>query len=128
MVIVAVAGDNAIGTVEDCAKAGVKIAVVMASGFGEVDPIEGKAKERAMVATAHKHGMRIVGPNSQGLANFGTGAIASFSTMFMDMERAKRQRRRSRRDAEPEWCAVDRSRWVFARARHRRSAHPCDWQ
>ena len=88
MVIIAVAGDNAIGAVEDCAKAGVKIAVVMASGFGEVDPIEGKAKERAMVATAHKHGMRIVGPNSQGLANFGTGAIASFSTMFMDMDRA----------------------------------------
>lgn len=88
MVIVAVAGDNAIGAVEDCAKAGVKIAVVMASGFGEVDPIEGKAKERAMVATAHKYGMRIVGPNSQGLANFGTGAIASFSTMFMDMDRA----------------------------------------
>ncbi|MDB5547146.1 MAG: CoA-binding [Tardiphaga sp.] len=88
MVIVAVAGDHAIGAVEDCAKAGVKIAVVMASGFGEVDPVEGKAKERAMVATAHQHGMRIVGPNSQGLANFGTGAIASFSTMFMDMDRA----------------------------------------
>ena len=88
MVIVAVAGDNAIGAVEDCAKAGVKIAVVMASGFGEVDPVAGKAKERAMVATAHSHGMRIVGPNSQGLANFGTGAIASFSTMFMDMDRA----------------------------------------
>ena len=88
MVIVAVAGDNAIGAVEDCAKAGVRIAVVMASGFGEVDPVEGKAKERAMVATAHSHGMRIVGPNSQGLANFGTGAIASFSTMFMDMDRA----------------------------------------
>ncbi len=89
MVIVAVAGDNAIGVVEDCAAHGVKVAVVMASGFGEVDPIEGKAKERRMVEAAHKAGMRIVGPNSQGLANFGTGAIASFSTMFMDMERAE---------------------------------------
>jgi acyl-CoA synthetase (NDP forming) len=89
MVIVAVAGDNAIAAVEDCAKAGVKIAVVMASGFGEVDGIEGKAKERRMVAAAHKAGMRIVGPNSQGLANFGTGAIASFSTMFMEFERVE---------------------------------------
>ncbi len=87
MVIVAVAGDNAIGVVEDCAAHGVKIAVVMASGFGEVDAVEGKAKERRMVAAAQKTGMRIVGPNSQGLANFGTGAIASFSTMFMDMDR-----------------------------------------
>jgi acetate---CoA ligase (ADP-forming) len=89
MVIVAVAGDNAIGVVEDCAAHGVKVAVVMASGFGEVDAIEGKAKERRMVEAAHKAGMRIVGPNSQGLANFGTGAIASFSTMFMDMDRAE---------------------------------------
>jgi acetate---CoA ligase (ADP-forming) len=89
MVIVAVAGDNAIGAVDDCAAHGVKIAVVMASGFGEVDAVAGKAKERAMVEVAHKAGMRIVGPNSQGLANFGTGAIASFSTMFMDMDRAE---------------------------------------
>jgi acyl-CoA synthetase (NDP forming) len=89
MVIVAVAGDSAIGAVEDCAAHGVKIAVVMASGFGEVDAVEGKAKERRMVEAAHKAGMRIVGPNSQGLANFGTGAIASFSTMFMDMERSE---------------------------------------
>lgn len=89
MVIVAVAGDNAIAAVEDCAARGVKIAIVMASGFGEVDAIEGKAKEQRMVAVAHKAGMRIVGPNSQGLANFGTGAIASFSTMFMDMDRAE---------------------------------------
>jgi acetate---CoA ligase (ADP-forming) len=89
MVIVAVAGDNAIGAVEDCAARGVKVAVVMASGFGEVDAVVGKAKERRMVEVAHKAGMRIVGPNSQGLANFGTGAIASFSTMFMDMDRAE---------------------------------------
>ena len=89
MVIVAVAGDNAIGAVEDCAAHGIKVAVVMASGFGEVDAVVGKAKERRMVEVAHKAGMRIVGPNSQGLANFGTGAIASFSTMFMDMDRAE---------------------------------------
>jgi acetate---CoA ligase (ADP-forming) len=89
MAIVAVAGDNAIGAVEDCATRGVKVAVVMASGFGEVDAVAGKAKERRMVEAARMAGMRIVGPNSQGLANFGTGAIASFSTMFMDMDRAE---------------------------------------
>jgi acetate---CoA ligase (ADP-forming) len=91
MVIVAVAGDSAIGTVEDCAEHGVKCAVVMASGFGEVDAVAGKAKERRMVEAAHKAGMRIVGPNSQGLANFGTGTIASFSTMFMEMEASEGQ-------------------------------------
>src|SRR5471030_2230916 len=56
----------------------------MASGFGEVDAVAGKAKERRMVEAARNTGMRIVGPNSQGLANFGTGAIANFSTVFND--------------------------------------------
>jgi acyl-CoA synthetase (NDP forming) len=91
MAIVAVAGDNAIGAVEECAARGVKVAVVMASGFGEVDAVAGKAKERRMVEIAHQAGMRIVGPNSQGLTNFGTGTIASFSTMFMEMEASEGQ-------------------------------------
>jgi hypothetical protein len=30
--------------------------------------------------------MRLVGPNWQGLANFGSGAVASFSTMFLEAE------------------------------------------
>lgn len=63
---------------------GVKIAVVMTSGFGETSAPEGRAKERRMVAAARAGGMRMVGPNSQGLANFGTGAVASFSTMFLE--------------------------------------------
>src|SRR5258706_8226828 len=61
----------------------------MACSFGEVDAVAAKAKESSMVEAAHKAGMRIVGANSQGLANFGTVSIASFSTMFMDMERSE---------------------------------------
>jgi acyl-CoA synthetase (NDP forming) len=83
MAIVAVAGDLAMSAVEECARAGVRVALVMASGFGETDAA-GKAKEQAMKAVAAAHGMRIVGPNSQGLANFGNGAVASFSTMFIE--------------------------------------------
>ncbi|MCO5129003.1 MAG: CoA-binding protein [Xanthobacteraceae bacterium] len=47
MAIVAVAGDNAIGAVEDCAARGVKVAVVMASGFGEVDAVAGRPRSAA---------------------------------------------------------------------------------
>ena len=82
--IVALAGDAAVEAVEQCAQRGVKTAVVMSSGFGETDPIAGKAKEKRMRDAAHAGGMRIVGPNSQGLANFGTGAILSFSTMYIE--------------------------------------------
>lgn len=81
--IVAVAGEGTVAAVEACAKAGVKACVIMASGFGETGA-EGKAAEARMRAVAHEAGMRLVGPNSQGLANFNTGAILSFSTMFIE--------------------------------------------
>ena len=82
--IVAVPGDAAVEAVQQLAAAGTAITVLMSSGFGEVDAA-GKARERAMVASARAHGMRIVGPNSQGLANFGSGAVLSFSTMFTEV-------------------------------------------
>lgn len=83
MAIVALAGEGTVQAVEQCARMGVKVAVVMASGFGETG-VEGKKVQDAMLATARAAGMRMVGPNSQGLANFGTGAIANFSTIFND--------------------------------------------
>lgn len=86
LAIVAVAGDDAFQALDDCADMGVKLAVVMTGGLTETDPVHGKDKERRMVERARAKGMRIVGPNSQGMANFGTGAIASFSTMFMEVE------------------------------------------
>ena len=88
LAIVAIPGDAAIEALDECGDAGVKIAVLMTSGFGESDPEHGKAQESRMAERARARGMRIVGPNSQGLANFGTGAIASFSTMFIEVEPA----------------------------------------
>ncbi len=83
--IVAVAGADAFAAIDDCAAIGTKVAVVMTGGLTESDPVNGKEIERQMVARARSRGMRIVGPNAQGLANFGTGAIASFSTMFVEV-------------------------------------------
>ena len=82
MAIVAVAGDNAVTTVEECAAAGVKVALVMASGFGEADPHEGKAKERPMVEAAHKAGMRIIGPNCIGTMNLVDRVYCGFGVGF----------------------------------------------
>ena len=82
--IVALAGDAAIEAVEQCAERGVKAVVVMTSGFGETDPVAGKAKEKRMRDAAHARGMRVIGPNTQGLANFGSGAVLSFSTMYIE--------------------------------------------
>ncbi len=53
---------------EECGQKGVKFAIVHSAGFKEVGP-EGEHLERKMVAAAHKHGIRIFGPNSQGIQN-----------------------------------------------------------
>jgi acetate---CoA ligase (ADP-forming) len=83
LALIMVAAEAAMAAVEACAKRGVKVAICMASGFAETGR-EGEAAEQAMVATARAHGMRLIGPNSQGLVNFGSGAVASFSTMFLE--------------------------------------------
>jgi len=86
LAIIATPGVMASEAVRNCAARGVRTAVVMAAGFGETGDVGAAAEERRMVACARAAGMRIVGPNSQGLANFGSGAVASFSTMFLEVE------------------------------------------
>ncbi|MDO8693032.1 MAG: acetate--CoA ligase family protein [Sheuella sp.] len=83
LVLIVVAGEKALEAVEECAATGVKSVVVIASGFGEVDDA-GRAVQQRMTDAARATGMRIYGPNTHGLANFGTGVIAGFSTMFIE--------------------------------------------
>src|SRR5688572_24293831 len=40
--IIAVPGESAIAALEQCGDIGVKVAIVMSSGFGEADPVHGK--------------------------------------------------------------------------------------
>ncbi len=84
LAIIIVAGEAAVQAVHDCARLGVAAAIVIASGFGEAGA-EGRRQQDEMVRVARAAGLRLVGPNSQGLANFGSGAIASFSTMFIEV-------------------------------------------
>lgn len=84
--IVVVPGDAAIAAVEQCARMGVKACIVMASGFAETGTEAGMANEARMRDAARAAGMRMVGPNAQGLANFGNGAVLSFSSMFIESE------------------------------------------
>ena len=85
LAIIAVAGDEAVAAVQACAASGVKVAVVMASGFGETGE-KGLRVQEAMLETARAAGMRLIGPNCQGLANFATGTVANFSTIFHELE------------------------------------------
>jgi len=53
---------------KECGEKGVKFCIVHSAGFKEVGD-EGIKREREMVALAHEYGMRIYGPNSQGIQN-----------------------------------------------------------
>ena len=53
---------------EDCGKKGVKFAIVHTAGFKEMGEAGLKLEEQ-IVEIAHKYGMRIYGPNSQGIQN-----------------------------------------------------------
>jgi acetyltransferase len=52
----------------DCAEKGVRVAIVNTSGFSETGP-EGLALEEELVATARELGIRVFGPNCQGVMN-----------------------------------------------------------
>ncbi|WP_201964791.1 acetate--CoA ligase family protein [Ramlibacter ginsenosidimutans] len=82
--VIAVGGDHVQGVLRQCAARGVRSAVVMSSGFGETGP-EGVKRQSELVTEARALGVRLVGPNAQGVANFRSGAVLNFSTMFMEV-------------------------------------------
>lgn len=54
--------------IDDCGQKGVKFVILNGGGFAEVGP-EGAAIEADCLARAKKHGIRIFGPNCQGIIN-----------------------------------------------------------
>jgi acyl-CoA synthetase (NDP forming) len=82
--IIAVSGLAAVEAIKACARLGVATVVVMASGFAETGD-SGRQLQNELVEFARLHGMRLIGPNAQGFANFANGAVLNFSTMFMEV-------------------------------------------
>lgn len=64
---------------EGCGKKGVKVAVVITSGFSEAGHA-GKEREKEILAIGKKFNMKILGPNCLGVINNFTGLNASFAT------------------------------------------------
>ncbi|MGH9093497.1 MAG: CoA-binding protein, partial [Acidimicrobiales bacterium] len=82
--VVAVPGAAAVEAVERCAAMGVRGCVVFSSGFAETGAAAGRELQARMDAAAAGAGMRVVGPNTQGMTSFATGAVLGFSTMFLE--------------------------------------------
>ncbi|ASR36120.1 6-carboxyhexanoate--CoA ligase [Prauserella marina] len=60
--------EPAIDTVRECARLGVPVATILASGFGEEGP-EGLQRQQRLRDTAREGGVRLIGPSSLGVVN-----------------------------------------------------------
>ena len=60
--------------IEDCGEKGINAAVVVADGFAERDE-EGAKLQKEISEIAKRAGMRLIGPNTAGVANPATGLI-----------------------------------------------------
>ncbi|MDF3833787.1 CoA-binding protein, partial [Cupriavidus basilensis] len=81
VVVVSVAGQEVEQAIDQCIAARARAAVIYSSGFAELGE-GGAAQQRRLVERARAGGLRLFGPNTQGVANFRDGAILHFSTMI----------------------------------------------
>ena len=63
----------------ECADRGVKSVVIFAAGYAETGKPERIAAQDRLAAIGRESGMKIIGPNCMGFANFSTMAVVSFT-------------------------------------------------
>lgn len=64
---------------ERCGAAGVKAAMILASGFAEARGAAGKDLQARVVAIAERYGLVVCGPNAEGYANTAAALCPTFS-------------------------------------------------
>lgn len=67
--------------IRDCVAAGVRVAIILSAGFGEVGA-EGKMLQDEILAEARRGNVRLVGPNSLGMVNFAEGIAVTANEVF----------------------------------------------
>lgn len=78
LVLIMVAAEQAVDVIGECADVGAQAAIVYASGFAEVGP-EGGALQDRLVYAARDAGVRVLGPNCQGVVYSPDNVVATFS-------------------------------------------------
>jgi len=67
--------------VEQCARKGIGIVTIYSDGFAEAGD-EGILRQQELCASARRLGVRVLGPNSIGLANVHSGGVISVNAAF----------------------------------------------
>ena len=79
--IVAVAAANVGQTIKDLGARGTGAAIIFSSGFAEVGGA-GETLQAEIVASARRHGMRLLGPNTLGAFDLRRGYFGTFMSTF----------------------------------------------
>ena len=75
--------ETVIGAIEECGRAGVPAATILASGFGETGA-EGIAREWKLQQIVAETGLRIVGPSSLGVVNVRERLVLTANAAFAE--------------------------------------------
>jgi acetate---CoA ligase (ADP-forming) len=77
LAIIATPASIVADVIDDCGSAGVRSVVIVSAGFSEASS-DGAQREAEVLERARRHGIRVVGPNSFGVANPALGLDATF--------------------------------------------------
>lgn len=72
-----------VDAVAECGERGVPVVTVLSGGFAEAGP-EGVERQEALLEVARRYGVRIVGPNSIGVVNPGSGMLLTANAAFAE--------------------------------------------
>ncbi len=78
LVLVMLAAEQCVDVIRQAGRVGAKAAVVYGSGFAETGR-EGESLQEQLSVTAREEGVRVLGPNCQGVINLAEGVAASFT-------------------------------------------------
>lgn len=80
LAVVVIPSRMVLGAIEECGKLGVRAAVVVTGGFAEAGP-DGEKLQKDLAEIAGRYGLRVVGPNCQGINSPHHGLCASWPLM-----------------------------------------------
>jgi acyl-CoA synthetase (NDP forming) len=78
LAVVVIPAELSLASIEECAAKGVRGAILVSGGFGEVGTSLGTKLQARLKAIADRGGMKIIGPNTLGLVNPRARLTASF--------------------------------------------------
>ncbi|KAB2848442.1 MAG: CoA-binding protein, partial [Hyphomicrobiaceae bacterium] len=85
MAVIIVASEDVPAAIEACAKKSIRHAVILTSGFAEAGE-EGRRREKALAEEARGFGIRVLGPNCQGVISVPSRVFAVFGSISGEVD------------------------------------------